>query len=925
LKRYWRFLTNGTLHVRHPSSWSIRAKILLLVTVAIASAQIIIGAVLLWQEARRYADSKRDIMVAAAQVLASSAGQAVANRDIRGVRESLRAIGRIPGLTYVGIEAADGRLLADMGATEQLARDLKITSASETIPVLPLLRSRSVSLYIPVVHAGRNVGRLQLVTDTRDLLGQLLASLKLTMFGAVSALLLSFLLALRMQTSITRPIVALSEAMKNIGARHDYSITLETKSRDEIGVLVAGFNRMMGDIRTRDLRLARHREQLEDEVSERTADYRKAKDAAEAANSAKSDFLATMSHEIRTPMNGILVMAELLAAGDLPSRSRRYAEVIARSGQSLVAIINDILDFSKIEAGKLEVEQLEVETSVASETVVSLFAERAQSKGLDLVAQIDTDTPAKVLADPVRLNQVLGNLVNNALKFTESGHVRLHVSRNRSDPAWIDFCVEDTGIGIAKENLANVFGAFSQAEQTTTRKFGGTGLGLSIARRLVAAMGGEIAVSSELGQGSRFYFSLPAAVAGVGEKAFVAVPPWPKLPPKQRGSAHAVLKIAGGATRSALIAYLQASGYRTSIADGDSIPASARADLIITDLRPLAAMGFRPGGEQTQVIAVAALGDAGLEHMLDRKSADGYFELPLSRADVADALQAIAEGRSLAVRRQQMRTSDSLPDYSLMSVLVADDSPVNIEVACEALRRFGIEADVVTNGLEACAVLEAKAYDLVLMDGSMPELDGFEATRRIRAREADTGAPRTPVVALTAHVVGSAANAWQDAGMDGVLHKPFTIKSLAECLLGVFGASETHSTVEASGSHIQPAATEEDDAVLDPELIQQLREMAAAGRPDFVTRVTDLYREHAPNSLDDIRAGFEAGDLEAIGKGAHALKSMSYNAGARRVAAAAAAMEQTARTDRKMPDSADAARLEILVEEACAELAKIAA
>lgn len=503
--------------------------------------------------------------------------------------------------------------------------------------------------------------------------------------------------------------------------------------------------------------------------------------------------------------------------------------------------------------------------------------------------------------------------------------MRLHISRNHADPAWIDFYVEDTGIGIAKENLANVFGAFSQADQTTTRKFGGTGLGLSIARRLVAAMGGQIAVSSEPGKGSCFYFSLPAAVAGAGEKAFIANTAWPKLPPQQRGSAHAVLKIAGGATRSALIAYLQSSGYRTSIADGDSVPASAREDLIVTDLKPLAAMGFRPGGEHTQVIAVAALGDAGMEHMLDRKSADGYLELPLSRADVAEAVQAIAEGRSLAVRRQQNRTSDALPDYSLMSVLVADDSPVNIEVACEALRRFGIEADIVTNGLEACAALETKAYDLVLMDGSMPELDGFEATRRIRAREAEIGAPRTPVVALTAHVVGSAANAWQEAGMDGVLHKPFTIKSLAECLLGVFGEAEAKSATAPAGSSAQPAAAEDDDAVLDPALIQQLREMAAAGRPDFVTRVTDLYREHAPTSLDDIRNGFEAGDPEGIGKAAHALKSMSYNAGARRVAAAASAMEQTARADRKMPDSADVARLEMLVEEACTELAKIAA
>jgi signal transduction histidine kinase len=546
----------------------IRLKIILLVTVAIGVAQFIIGGIMLWQEARRYADGKRDVMVAAANILASAASKSVAAGDAAGVRETLRAVGRVPGLIYASVETISGRLLADMGATERLMSDMKVPASGEGLNVLHLLKSRSITLTVPVIQSGRQVGLLQIVTDTRELPGRLLSATKLTVFGAMGALVLALLLALRMQASITRPIRALSEAMNQTRSRHDYTVKLETKSRDEVGVLVAGFNQMMGDIRTRDLRLARQRDQLEEEVSERTVDFKKAKEAAESANSAKSDFLATMSHEIRTPMNGILVMAELLAAGDLPERSRRYAEVIARSGQSLLAIINDILDFSKIEAGKLEVERLEIETTSAAEMVTSLFAERAQSKGLDLVAQIDVDTPNKVFADPVRLNQVLGNLVNNALKFTQEGYVKLHVSRNRVDGTWIDFCVEDTGIGIAKENLDNVFGAFSQADQTTTRKFGGTGLGLSIARRLVAAMGGEIRVSSKLGEGSKFYFSLPAVITASGQASFVVAAGWPKLPAAQRGSAHAVLSIAGAATRSALISYLQRSGYRTSLADG---------------------------------------------------------------------------------------------------------------------------------------------------------------------------------------------------------------------------------------------------------------------------------------------------------------------------------------------------------------------
>ncbi|MDP4594958.1 MAG: HAMP domain-containing protein, partial [Beijerinckiaceae bacterium] len=332
--------------------------IILLVTVAIGVAQFIIGGIMFWQEARRYADGKRDVMVAAANILASAASKSVAAGDAAGVRETLRAVGRVPGLIYASVETISGRLLADMGATERLMSDMKVPASGEGLNVLHLLKSRSITLTVPVIQSGRQVGLLQIVTDTRELPGRLLSATKLTVFGAMGALVLALLLALRMQASITRPIRALSEAMNQTRSRHDYTVKLETKSRDEVGVLVAGFNQMMGDIRTRDLRLARQRDQLEEEVSERTVDFKKAKEAAESANSAKSDFLATMSHEIRTPMNGILVMAELLAAGDLPERSRRYAEVIARSGQSLLAIINDILDFSKIEAGKLEVERL---------------------------------------------------------------------------------------------------------------------------------------------------------------------------------------------------------------------------------------------------------------------------------------------------------------------------------------------------------------------------------------------------------------------------------------------------------------------------------------------------------------------------------------------------------------------------------------
>jgi EAL domain-containing protein (putative c-di-GMP-specific phosphodiesterase class I)/CheY-like chemotaxis protein len=544
--------------------------------------------------------------------------------------------------------------------------------------------------------------------------------------------------------------------------------------------------------------------------------------------------------------------------------------VIAKSGSSLLAIINDILDFSKIEAGKLELEKAPVDMADVVEDVLSLFWERARSKDLDLAAFVDPAVPALIAADETRLRQVIGNLVNNAIKFTEKGGVLVHIA---PDPQGLRVTVHDTGIGIAPDKLSTVFGAFSQADQSTTRKFGGTGLGLAISKRLVETMQGRMAVASELGKGSSFAFIVPVEVIEPAE-------PWPAA----GEGLQAAVGLSGRCTRWAIEEYLKRAG----MAPG-GLDASAE-DLALNVVDPDHLAQAR---RRAPIVCVSEYADVISARQSGEARPDAALIQPFRRKELRAVLAQLAAGEPVSIDATSHRGAggEALPRFDGARALVADDSAVNREVAAEALSRLGVRTVQVEDGRAAVEAAMAEAFDIVLMDGSMPELDGYEATRALRSAEAEAGRRPVPVVCLTAHVVGSAADAWREAGMDGVLHKPFTLASLARTL-GQFLEPSGEAVAEGAAA---PAPAAEGE-LFDPRVQADMAAMDDKG--GFVTRIRNLYRQHAPETLNRLKSAAAAGEAEDMARAAHALKSMSLNMGAALVARLSSGLEGEGRAGR---------------------------